>query len=83
MVYCQVLIRPHPFMFRNFYQAELMKMNYGSKELQLGKARDGKGTVVFDSGSTYTYFTNQGYKALISMVSQSDYSIHSEDRTFL
>ncbi|KAK4375534.1 hypothetical protein RND71_006211 [Anisodus tanguticus] len=70
-----VLINPHPFMFRNLYQAELMKMNYGGKELRLGSKRDGQGTVVFDSGSTYTYFTDQAYKALISMLEE----IFSED----
>ncbi|OIT02857.1 PREDICTED: aspartyl protease APCB1 [Nicotiana attenuata] len=56
--------------FPNLYQAGLMKMNYGSKELQLGSTRDGKGTVVFDSGSTCTYFTNQAYKALNSMLEE-------------
>ncbi|KAK4374635.1 hypothetical protein RND71_005312 [Anisodus tanguticus] len=71
----KVLINPHPFMFRNLYQAELMKMNYGGKELRLGSKRDGQGTVVFDSGSTYTYFTDQAYKALISMLEE----ISSED----
>lgn len=76
MVYSQVLINTHPFMYSNLYQAQLMKMNYGGKELRLG--RDGQGTVVFDSGSTYTYFTDQAYKALISMVSQTEQSIPSE-----
>ncbi|KAJ8559972.1 hypothetical protein K7X08_004030 [Anisodus acutangulus] len=61
--------------FPNLYQAELMKMNYGGKELRLGSKRDGQGTVVFDSGSTYTYFTDQAYKALISMLEE----IFSED----
>ncbi|XP_055831799.1 aspartyl protease APCB1 [Solanum dulcamara] len=59
--------------FPNLYQAQLMKMNYGGKELRLG--RDGQGTVVFDSGSTYTYFTDQAYKALMSMLEE----ISSED----
>ncbi|XP_059299810.1 aspartyl protease APCB1 [Lycium ferocissimum] len=61
--------------FPNLYQAQLMKMNYGGKELRLGSTRDRQGTVVFDSGSTYTYFTDQAYKALISMLEE----ISSED----
>lgn len=59
-------------MFSNLYQAQLMKVNYGGKELRLGSTSDGQGTVVFDSGSTYTYFTDQAYKSLISMVSQTE-----------
>ncbi|XP_060169134.1 aspartyl protease APCB1 [Lycium barbarum] len=61
--------------FPNLYQAQLMKMNYGGKELRLGSTRDRQGTAVFDSGSTYTYFTDQAYKALISMLEE----ISSED----
>ncbi|KAL3366614.1 hypothetical protein AABB24_011355 [Solanum stoloniferum] len=61
--------------FPNLYQAQLMKMNYGGKELRLGSTSYGQGTVVFDSGSTYTYFTDQAYKALISMLEE----ISSED----
>ncbi|MCD9558802.1 hypothetical protein HAX54_016422 [Datura stramonium] len=61
--------------FPNLYQAQLTKMNYGGKELPLGSTSNGQGTVVFDSGSTYTYFTDQAYKALISMLEE----ISSED----
>ncbi|KAK4719368.1 hypothetical protein R3W88_017706 [Solanum pinnatisectum] len=61
--------------FPNLYQAQLMKMNYGGKELRSGSTSYGQGTVVFDSGSTYTYFTDQAYKALISMLEE----ISSED----
>ncbi|NP_001333817.1 aspartyl protease APCB1-like [Solanum lycopersicum] len=61
--------------FPNLYQAQLMKMNYGGKDLQLGSRGYGQDSVVFDSGSTYTYFTDQAYKALISMLEE----ISSED----
>lgn len=42
----------------------------GSADLQFGKQATGvKGLrLVFDSGSTYTYFNSQAYKALLSMV---------------
>ncbi|PHT46157.1 hypothetical protein CQW23_15315 [Capsicum baccatum] len=63
--------------FPNLYQAQLMKMNYGGKELRLGSTSDGHGTVVFDTGSTYTYFTDQAYNALIAMLEE----ISSEDLT--
>lgn len=70
--------------FPNLYQAQLMKVNYGGKELRLGSTSDGQGTVVFDSGSTYTYFTDQAYKSLISMlegISSDDLMKDTSDTT--
>ncbi|CAN4100329.1 unnamed protein product [Withania somnifera] len=67
--------------FLNIYQAQLMKMNYGGKELRLGSTSNGQSTVVFDTGSTYTYFTDQTYKALISMISSEDLIKDASDTT--
>uniref|UniRef100_A0A5B6Z5Z1 Putative aspartic proteinase Asp1 n=1 Tax=Davidia involucrata TaxID=16924 RepID=A0A5B6Z5Z1_DAVIN len=50
----------------NFYQSEVVKMSYGNKQLSLGSLGDGPGPVVFDSGSSYTYFTKQAYSDLVA-----------------
>ncbi|PSR89214.1 Aspartyl protease [Actinidia chinensis var. chinensis] len=47
-----------------FYQTEFIKVSYGNKKLSLGGQDDGLGRVVFDSGSSYTYFTKQAYSDL-------------------
>lgn len=41
-------------------------MNYGSRILRLGVP---DGQVVFDSGSSYTYFPQQAYSDLVASVS--------------
>lgn len=56
-------------MFRNLYQTEVLKMSYGGKGLSLDNPRGGQGIVIFDSGSSYTYFTGRAYKDLVSIVS--------------
>lgn len=56
-------------MFRNLYQTEVLKMSYGGKDLSLDSPRGGQGVVVFDSGSSYTYFSGRAYKDLVSIVS--------------
>ncbi|KAL7160986.1 hypothetical protein ACSBR2_041602 [Camellia fascicularis] len=50
----------------NFYQTEVVKMSYGNKKLSLGGQSDGLARVIFDSGSSYTYFTNQAYSDLVA-----------------
>ncbi|KAK4766085.1 hypothetical protein SAY87_007727 [Trapa incisa] len=56
----------------NLYQSNIMKMKYGSTSLRLGP-RDGEvGRVVFDSGSSYTYFTKQAYSDLVASVSNNE-----------
>nr|XP_043632319.1 aspartyl protease APCB1 [Erigeron canadensis] len=46
------------------YLAEVSKVTYGSKQLGLDRQTKGNGRVVFDSGSSYTYFTKQAYSDL-------------------
>lgn len=52
-----------------------MKMNHGNGQLSLGK-RDGRtGRVVFDSGSSYTYFPKEAYFDLVASVSSLIHSL--------
>lgn len=45
----------------------MTKISYGGKQLSLGG--DGFGSAVFDSGSSYTYFTKEAYNDLVASVS--------------
>ncbi|KAH7851308.1 hypothetical protein Vadar_009613 [Vaccinium darrowii] len=49
----------------NFYQTEVIKMSYGNRKLSLGGQDNGLARLVFDSGSSYTYFTKQVYSDLL------------------
>ncbi|KAB2055013.1 hypothetical protein ES319_A11G006300v1 [Gossypium barbadense] len=53
-----------------FYHTQLVKINYGSSSLSLGAKDSDKAGVVFDSGSSYTYFTKQAYAELVSSLSE-------------
>ncbi|KAE8694219.1 Eukaryotic aspartyl protease family protein, putative isoform 2 [Hibiscus syriacus] len=53
-----------------FYCTQLVKINYGSSSLSLGGQDRNIGSVVFDSGSSYTYFTKQAYDELVSSLSE-------------
>lgn len=44
-------------------------MNYGSRRLRLGVPDSSVGPVIFDSGSSYTYFLQQAYSDLVASVS--------------
>ncbi|KAI3776415.1 hypothetical protein L1987_46196 [Smallanthus sonchifolius] len=50
------------------YLAEVSRVTYGSKQLGLDRYKKGNGRIVFDSGSSYTYFTRQAYSDLVSML---------------
>lgn len=50
------------------YLAEVAKVTYGSKQLGLDRQKRGNGRIVFDSGSSYTYFTKQAYSDLVNML---------------
>ncbi|KAK9062904.1 hypothetical protein SSX86_020094 [Deinandra increscens subsp. villosa] len=50
------------------YLAEVSRVTYGSKQLVLDRYKRGNGRIVFDSGSSYTYFTRQAYDDLVSML---------------
>lgn len=52
--------------FREVYQMQVSKMSYGYGMLSL----DGRvGKVLFDTGSSYTYFPNNAYSQLVKSVS--------------
>ena len=44
-------------------------MNFGNKPLASDGDGQKLGGIIFDSGSSYTYFTNKAYGALLSTVS--------------
>lgn len=50
------------------YLAEVSRVTYGSKQLNLDSQRKSNGRIVFDSGSSYTYFTKQAYSDLTTML---------------
>lgn len=54
------------YLFRKYYSLGPANLHIG------GQATNIKGLpIVFDSGSTYTYFSSQAYNALVSLVSLS------------
>ncbi|XVF53931.1 hypothetical protein PTKIN_Ptkin05aG0139900 [Pterospermum kingtungense] len=53
-----------------FYHTEIVKINYGSSFLSLGGQYSNIARVVFDSGSSYTYFTKETYAALVTSLSK-------------
>ncbi|KAJ9542348.1 hypothetical protein OSB04_028854 [Centaurea solstitialis] len=50
------------------YLAEVARVTYGSKQLSLDRQKKGNGRMVFDSGSSYTYFSRQAYSDLTNML---------------
>lgn len=50
------------------YLTEVAKMTYGTKQLSLDDWRKGHGKIVFDSGSSYTYFTGRAYSDLVAIL---------------
>ncbi|KAK9106893.1 hypothetical protein Syun_022904 [Stephania yunnanensis] len=50
----------------SFYQSKIVKINYG--KLSLGPSDIDRTQVVFDTGSSYTYFPKEAYSSLISSV---------------
>ncbi|XP_052180040.1 aspartyl protease APCB1 isoform X2 [Diospyros lotus] len=63
----------------NLYHSEIVKMNYGNKKLSLGGKDDGPRWVVFDSGSSYTYFTKKAYSDLIASLKDISNEGHIQD----
>jgi len=59
--------------YRKHYDVGAAHMMFGKSPLD--KDGDGKrlGRIIFDSGSSYTYFTNQPYGAFLSAVSIINY----------
>ncbi|KAL6010941.1 hypothetical protein ACLOJK_001384 [Asimina triloba] len=51
---------------RKFYHVEITKVSFGSKQLLVGGGDSNAGRVIFDTGSSYTYFTKGLYTSLIT-----------------
>lgn len=52
----------------NAHQLEILKVGYGRRQIRFGNEGNGLGTLVFDTGSTYTYFTEEAYNDLVSIL---------------
>ncbi|KAH6827902.1 hypothetical protein C2S53_014938 [Perilla frutescens var. hirtella] len=52
----------------NSYQTEIMKVNYGSRQIGLGDVTSGRNHIIFDTGSTYSYFTEEAYNNLVALL---------------
>ncbi|XP_076949260.1 aspartyl protease APCB1-like [Bidens hawaiensis] len=66
------------------YVAEVSRLTYGSKQLGFDRYKKGNGRIVFDSGSSYTYFTKQAYSDLVSMlkdISRDGFILDASDTT--
>ncbi|KAL3716261.1 hypothetical protein ACJRO7_007944 [Eucalyptus globulus] len=50
----------------NLYHTEILEVKYGSSSLNLGGQNSGLGRIVFDTGSSYTYFSKQAYSNLVN-----------------
>ncbi|CAK7349750.1 unnamed protein product [Dovyalis caffra] len=52
-----------------FYHTEIVKLHYGSSALSLGGVESRVKHILFDSGSSYTYFPKEAYSGLVASVS--------------
>ncbi|KAG8387994.1 hypothetical protein BUALT_Bualt02G0078900 [Buddleja alternifolia] len=52
----------------NSYLTKMVKMSYGSRQIGLGDSGNGQGRLVFDTGSSYSYFTEQAYNNLVTLL---------------
>ncbi|XP_008813298.2 aspartyl protease APCB1 [Phoenix dactylifera] len=50
----------------NYYRARVLKISYGGQQLKVGRKGGNVIQVVFDSGSSYTYFPNEAYASLVA-----------------
>lgn len=50
----------------NSYHSEIIKLAYGGEQLLLGGRGNSVGQVVFDTGSSYTYFPKEAYYDLVA-----------------
>ncbi|GAB4842770.1 hypothetical protein Ancab_012745 [Ancistrocladus abbreviatus] len=67
--------------YLNLYSAEMLRISYGSRQINLD---GGLGRVLFDSGSSYTYFPKQAYTDLVislKEVSTAELTQDSSDPT--
>ncbi|MCL7031276.1 hypothetical protein MKW94_027258 [Papaver nudicaule] len=50
----------------DLFHTEIVKLSYGGRQLTLDESGNNGGKVVFDSGSSYTYFPNKAYSDLLA-----------------
>ncbi|KAG6413746.1 hypothetical protein SASPL_126460 [Salvia splendens] len=52
----------------NSYQAEIMEVNYGSRQIDLGAVKPRQRNIIFDTGSSYSYFPEEAYNNLVTLL---------------
>lgn len=62
---------------REVYQMQVAKMSYGNGMLSLVGENGRVGKVLFDTGSSYTYFPNKAYSQLVTSVSNHILKLNS------
>lgn len=61
-------------LYRDLYQTEILGVHYGNSLLSVdGPGKAGK--VIFDTGSSYTYFTKEAHLNLVASVSSYVHSL--------
>ncbi|XP_047332074.1 aspartyl protease APCB1-like [Impatiens glandulifera] len=66
---------------QNFYKAKISKLSYGNKQLLIDVNYGVQGGVVFDSGSSYSYFPKQAYAHLVTYLKETSFKGLVEDTT--
>ncbi|PON94476.1 Aspartic peptidase [Trema orientale] len=54
----------------DYYHSQIVRVNYGNMQLNLGAWSSRVGQVVFDSGSSFTYFTKEAYTDLVTSLEE-------------
>ncbi|XP_057770538.1 aspartyl protease APCB1 [Salvia miltiorrhiza] len=52
----------------NSYQTEIVKVNYGSRQIELGDVKGRQRNIIFDTGSSYSYFPEEAYNNLVALL---------------
>lgn len=60
----------------------MMKMSYGSRQIRLGNVGSRNGRLVIDTGSSYSYFTEEAYNDLLSRVSMGSFETVMKSHIF-
>ncbi|XP_042002149.1 aspartyl protease APCB1-like [Salvia splendens] len=52
----------------NSYQAEITEVNYGRRQIDLGDVKARQRNIIFDTGSSYSYFPEEAYTNLVTLL---------------
>lgn len=63
----------------NYYRTGVQKISYGDQQLNVGRKGGDVMQVVFDSGSSYTYFPNEAYASLVASLKYVSHRLVQDD----